>query len=783
MRTGKVLELDSGELAFNPAEIAALFSDAYAMQLSDPEVEMLAHRTEGWPIALQLAWQGMRGRRQDSAHDLLAGGPLSHPALFEYLAHDVLERQPPAVQRFLMSTAVLRRLTPAACDAVTESDGATAVLALLHEADLFLVDVGDGAYRYHHLFHDFLLQSAAGDPVALAGCHRRAAAFSEGSGQLDDGIYHWLAAGEFHRAADAIEKMGDVALRAGRLDTVASWVAALPVAVVEEHPLLLAFLGDIHRLRSQFDEALAWYASAERAFRTRSDWTGASRALRGQALVYLDTVRPAQAESLLEEALRLIDRVDDRAARARLLELLAENKLNMGKPAEAEQLRLDAAQLRFEGAGEDALSVRVKLRTGRLDEAASILEGWEEAERAAAQRGVPREPRSHRETLLILSLIRSFRGDPSGARRMAEDAVTLGLQLDSPFITAVAQTRLGHATQLRPQPSDSMIAAPEPPSPDESLRCYRQSIELGDRISVRRTRCEAMWGLTRAYGFFGDLASAEATAAEGAEIGLWAGDPWIVALIDLALGASRLLAGHNADAIGPLQRSLAGLRDCGDPFGRAAARLWLALGYLALNQHEHLYPCLDDLLTLCESHGYEFLFTSPSLLGPPDRRRLVPLLLWAQAHSLHPAYAGQLLREMGVPLVKVHPGYQLRVQTLGAFRVWRGDEEVAQREWQRDKARQLFQLLLAQRNRWLQRERLTETLWPELDPDAAARDFKVALNCLIRALEPAHAPDTPFVYVEREGSVYRPPPFRRPLARLGSIRAALRRRSIGDRER
>ena len=61
-----------------------------------------------------------------------------------------------------------------------------------------------------------------------------------------------------------------------------------------------------------------------------------SRALRGQALIYLDTVRPAQAESLLEEALRLTDGAADREARARLLELLAENKLNMGQPAEAE---------------------------------------------------------------------------------------------------------------------------------------------------------------------------------------------------------------------------------------------------------------------------------------------------------------------------------------------------------------------------------------------------------------------------------------------------------------
>ena len=42
---------------------------------------------------------------------------------------------------------------------------------------------------------------------------------------------------------------------------------------------------------------------------------GISRAWRGQALVYLDTVRPSRAEDLLQEALRLNDGLDDRAAR------------------------------------------------------------------------------------------------------------------------------------------------------------------------------------------------------------------------------------------------------------------------------------------------------------------------------------------------------------------------------------------------------------------------------------------------------------------------------------
>jgi DNA-binding SARP family transcriptional activator len=278
---------------------------------------------------------------------------------------------------------------------------------------------------------------------------------------------------------------------------------------------------------------------------------------------------------------------------------------------------------------------------------------------------------------------------------------------------------------------------------------------LGDRLAVRRIRAEAMWGLTRAHGFFGDLEAAQRAAHEGVETGQWAGDPWVTALTELTLGASHVLAGKLEDGLEILLRVLMAFRDCGDSLGRAVARLWLSLAYLALGQSERLAACLEDLMTLGETCGYDFLFTTRTLLGPPDARRIVPLLVAARDRRTRPAYAIRLLTEIGLRDIKVHPGYQLRLQTLGAFRAWRGDVEIEPREWQRDKARQLFQLLIVERGRWLQRDEIVETLWPQLAPEAAARDFKVALNAVNRALEPQRATNAPFAFIIREGAAYR----------------------------
>lgn len=762
---GQMTEIGYRELAFQTKEITALFRDAYGMTLTPADVAALADKTEGWPIALQLAWQGLRSGTATSVADLFDGarGGASLNALFDYLARELLDRQPSEIADFMRETAVLRELTPEACDAVRTDDDRRAwsseVLRRLHELDLFVVALGESQYRYHHLFHDFLRNQAAADPAAVHARHYRAAQFYQERGQLEEAIYHWLEATAYVQVAAAIEIAAEAALRSGRPDTVATWIAALPADILAERPLLQANLGDVCRLRSRFAEALGWYASAERLWRTRNDAAGISRALHGQAMVYLDTVRPAEAESHLQEAVRLFERMPDRAARARLLELMAENKLNTGKPAEAEALRIEARTLREEGPAEDTLSVRVKIRTGRLEEAQRILEAWAAAERQDAERGHYHPPRSHRETVLLLALIHVLRGQHQQACALAQEGIALGEHLSSPFVTAVAHMRLGHAVQLAPtvtvnSPPATPALAPQR-SAGASVRCYETAIAIGDRLDVRRTRAEAMWGLTRAYGFFGDLDSARRAAAEGIEIARWAGDPWIEALTQLALGASYVMASRNAEGIDILSQVLIAFRNCGDVYGRAATRLWLALAYHDLHQAERLAPCLDDLLTICEINGYDNLLTHPTFVGVPDPRRTAPLLIHARNRRYRPAYASRLLAEMGLADVEVHPGYQLRVQTLGGFRVWRGEVEVRPREWQRDKARQLFQLLLTERGRWLQRDEITDRLWPNLTPDAALRDFKVALNALNKAIEPQRATETPFAFVVRDGATYR----------------------------
>ncbi len=743
---GEVLELHRETLAFQREEIAALFSDVFGVPLSATDRDLLYHHTEGWPIALQLVWQGLRSGQARSVSELLARGPASLAALFDFLASDVLDRQPPEIAAFLRETAPLRLLTAAACDAVRQAADSADLLAQVRDRDLFLVELGAHHYRYHHLFHEFLRQQTRADPDTAAR-HRRAARHYAEIGAHEEAIYHWFAAGDTAIAADAIVTAGEEALRNGRLDTVAEWIDALPAELIAGRPRLQCYLGDLYRLRARFDEARRWYAQAEVSSRQLGDRAELARALYGQALVYIDQVQPAQAESVLQEALRVSEGLEDQVARAQVLELLAENKLNMGQPTEAEALQQQAKQLRAASPAADLLSARVKLRTGQLAAARSLLQAWRDQERAASARGEAQLPRGHREAVLVLALIAAFEGDVEQALALAEEGIAVGAERNSRFITSVAYARLGHAWLLKSATAGSTAR-------ERALDYYRQALAEGEALGVERLRVEPLWGLTRLYGLAGDLTAAERAAGSGQDFCRWAGDLWLGAMIQLQRGVSHIVAGTADQGHELLLAARADLRACGDRFGVTVALLWLAIAYHELRQDLAALTALDEALELCAQHGYDYLFTRPTFLGLPDPRRAVPLLLATRARGHHRDYIERLLSALGLRGLETHPGYQLRIQTLGAFRVWRGSHEIEAREWQRDKARQLFQLLIAHRGRWLQRDEIVELLWPYLNPDAAIRDFKVALSALYKALEPNRTEATSS-FIARDGSAYR----------------------------
>lgn len=744
---GEVLVVDQSTLTFTADEIAALFSTQYGLELSTDEVEALVAYTEGWAIALQLIWQNIRNQSLAELEFPPHWQTDSLDSLFDLLTREVLERQPADVRKFLLITSTLRDLQPEACDALRRAAGSAisdsaSMLAYLRRQELFVVEAAGNTLRYHHIFHDFLRGQSNADE--RREWNRLAAAYFLANSDPETAIFHLIEASAWSEVAGVLDAVAADLQSAGRLDTLAVYLDALPPEILLEHPVLVFTLGELARLRSRFEEAQGWYKQAETIWRSRGQQDGIARALRGQARVYLDTLNPPKAEELLKRAVRLSDGFENREAQARLYELLAENRLNSGRPNEAERLLQRAESFRAESPSSEQLWFRVLVRTGRLAEARRLLE-----ERAKEEEQEPvKTPRAHRETLLLLSLIYAFMGLGEEAYQTAREGTRRGNELKSPFITAVGHLRQGHALMLRKKELE------HPEAYEQARIQFEKSAEISRNLAVSRLLIEADWGLTRVSGYQGDLTAAQSFAQEAIELADQYGDEWVACLTRVSIGASLMLAGRYEAAEERLTRAVLGFQECSDPFGSTVARLWLSLAYLKQRRAAPLERTLPMVLSTCRQREYGFLFTRPSTLGPPDEKMLIPLLLAARANGWESDYATQLLREAGVPDIDYHPAYQLRIATLGNFQVWRGKELIPANGWRREKARHLFQVLVTYRNSPLDRDQICEHLWPRTDPTTAQRNFKIMLNTLYQVLEPEREPGRESAFIKREGTVY-----------------------------
>jgi LuxR family maltose regulon positive regulatory protein len=236
------------------------------LALTAENVAALEGRTEGWIAALQLAALSMRGR--DDVAGFIAGFAGDDRYIVDYLAEEVLDRQPEPVKHFLLQTSILDRLSASLCDAVTAQGGGKARLAALERGNLFLVPLDDHRrwYRYHQLFADVLRAHLLDEqPDDIPELHRRASEWYGQDGQPSEAIHHALAAKDFERAAELVE-LAIPALRRDRQDaTLRRWLEALPEELIKVRPVLsmahagaLMVQGEVTGVEARLRDAEEW---------------------------------------------------------------------------------------------------------------------------------------------------------------------------------------------------------------------------------------------------------------------------------------------------------------------------------------------------------------------------------------------------------------------------------------------------------------------------------------------------------------------------------------------
>ncbi len=240
---GRVLDLGADDLRFTSEEVIRYFQQVIGLELPLETVKMLEERTDGWITSLQMAAISLKDEGDPTT--LLANLQGKAHYLSDFLAEEVLDRQPGEIRQFLFRSSILETLTGPLCEAVVNPDAqpgyGTVMLNRLEHANLFItaLDENHEWFRYHPLFADFLRQVQVEiNPIEIPELHKRAAMWLEQNSNLDEAFRHALASRDMAWAAEMIERNVPAMINMGEMSALARWIGKLPEEITHKRTLL-----------------------------------------------------------------------------------------------------------------------------------------------------------------------------------------------------------------------------------------------------------------------------------------------------------------------------------------------------------------------------------------------------------------------------------------------------------------------------------------------------------------------------------------------------------------
>jgi LuxR family maltose regulon positive regulatory protein len=635
-----LLELRLADLRFTPAEAAEFLNRTMGLTVSDEDVARLTKRTEGWIAGLQIAALSM----QDTADipgfiSTLTG---SHHYIFDYLLEEILGRQPPEVQRYLLCTSILDQLSAPLCDALLAGDEATPpqrpsaiMLEELEHANLFILplDQEHRWYRYHPLFAELLRgYLKKNDPAQVAILHRRASAWLESQGQISEAIRHSLAASDWECVIRLISANIFALLEQNELNNVTRQIANLTTGtsparpwLLVGHAWLLAYTGQLSTVEPILKQAEAEIdrLKSEQELQTLGGHIAAIRAYTNWISYQRDVaVKAAQAAlEWLPETERLI-----RCQSATLLGL-ASNDLDQGERAlklalsYARDCRVSHVTIFAHGCYAYLLAMQGRLRESHT----AALEAIQLASTSDSHQPLP--TLSH--VYGALSIVLREWNDLKSAIHYAKEAVELAHRWEQADALHFALDTLGYA----------LFASGDVEGAFDTLR---QTWKVAARTSTWFEHItvaqEVEWYLAQGKleAAVQRLHQAQIKITDPDQIPF---ESFRTSLLALTIVQVYLAQDEYAHALQLTARLIHEMEQQKNGYYLLRLLIWQALAYQGLQQDSMALVPLNRALALAMPEGYVRIFLQ-------EGKRLVPLLEQARQIGIYPEYIGQLLANM-----------------------------------------------------------------------------------------------------------------------------------------
>ena len=715
----KMLGFD--DLRLTDEEAQGLARMSRTPDLLDTAVVNAAAR--GWAAGFKLLLQA----RSDGL-DIDVSGEETPQLLFDYFATEVFDKSAPAMQDFLLKTALLPRVTADVARKVSGNAEAAQILTGLHCRRLFTdqrLQAGLAAsYEYHPLLRRFLLERARRtlEPAHLAELRSRAAALLEQSGEWDCAADLWLRARDWSSLQRLICMRAPTLLAEGRIATIEAWIDAVPASFLNSAPWLLYWRGSCHGCR---DPALGResLALAYGQFKDSGEMPGAFLALAGILSAYfhqwgdMKPLDPWIAE--LEELLMASGGIVPPGVEAQVLGgsigiLLRrpDHPLLPDFARRATTLML-ALQDEDQRSGLASFVIIFLVWKGELSQARALC-----AEMArSAPAGAVLMPRSFLSAVMGLVLWQS--AEHSAAlvelNQALVSASASGVHLFDPFTylnLAYTELSLGDADAA-----------------DRALDAGWTAIHPSQQIDILH------YGFMRAGALLarGRVREAIVMAQDRLLPLIAMGAPFGVATGRVQLGQMLMLDGQHGEAREHIEQALAFARRMPSAIIEFHSLMALAWSYLDADEPARGLGALNEALAIGSRQNY--MNCHPWWIP----RVMSRLCARALEEGIEVAYVQRLIstRHLDPPAdspdIEGWP-WAVRIRTLGRFGIEReGVPEAACRKESR-KPLDLLKLLVAFGGEAVPVTRLCSALWPDAQGDAARNSFDNALHRLRKLL-------------------------------------------------
>lgn len=250
---GLVNEITYDCLKFSRDEIRMFLNFLKPIVFPEDIIEKAQLETDGWAVALSLLKASLLGM-EEGKRNLALTQWKNREEVYHYLAEEVFYQLPEEVQTFLINTSILDVMTPNICDELIERKDTKEILENLIKRNIFLMKLEgeEDAYRYHHLFRDFL-QKRLGDKKTKF--QERAGQYYFQNGYFEQAIEYYIAAGVYEKAVLAVEKIGIKMLKCGKWQTVNRWIENIPKEFIKKSPWFMLLKGVIYSYKGMWNEA------------------------------------------------------------------------------------------------------------------------------------------------------------------------------------------------------------------------------------------------------------------------------------------------------------------------------------------------------------------------------------------------------------------------------------------------------------------------------------------------------------------------------------------------